>query len=97
MNKRLLLTLIVIILGICNLFAQTVQITKSGEKYRTNNCRYLSKSSFSIDLLDAKARGYSSCSVCRPSSEVESINSGSSKLEPLKTQSQTKTQTQIVQ
>ena len=45
---------------------QTVYITKTGKKYHTSSCRYLSKSKIPISLKDAKANGYTPCSVCRP-------------------------------
>lgn len=44
----------------------TVHITKTGEKYHSSGCQYLSKSDISISLDDAKARGYSACSKCNP-------------------------------
>jgi competence protein ComEC len=44
----------------------TVYITKTGEKYHTSGCRYLSSSKIPISLKDAKARGYGPCSVCKP-------------------------------
>ncbi|MGE5551536.1 MAG: thermonuclease family protein [Bacteroidota bacterium] len=43
-----------------------VYITKTGAKYHRAGCRYLSKSSIAISLKDAKARGYTPCSVCSP-------------------------------
>lgn len=48
------------------LHAQTVYITKTGEKYHVNDCRYLSHSKFSIELSDALNQGYEACKVCRP-------------------------------
>jgi hypothetical protein len=45
---------------------QTVYITKTGKKYHTATCRYLSKSKIPISLRDAKANGYTACSVCKP-------------------------------
>jgi hypothetical protein len=45
---------------------QTVYITKTGKKYHTASCRYLSKSKIPISLKDAKANGYTPCSVCKP-------------------------------
>lgn len=42
----------------------TVYITKTGSKYHRLGCRYLSKGSIPISLEDAKARGYTPCSVC---------------------------------
>lgn len=43
----------------------TVYITKTGAKYHTLGCRYLSKSCFSILLDNAKKR-YTPCSICNP-------------------------------
>jgi len=45
---------------------QTVYITKTGKKYHTASCRYLSKSKITISLKDAKSNGYTPCSVCKP-------------------------------
>lgn len=47
--------------------AQTVYITKSGEKYHRESCQYLRKSKIATTLADAKVRGYIPCSVCKPS------------------------------
>jgi hypothetical protein len=45
---------------------QTVYITKSGKKYHRDTCRYLSRSKIPTTLKDAKANGYTACSICRP-------------------------------
>jgi hypothetical protein len=45
---------------------QTVYITKTGKKYHTAMCRSLSKSKIPMSLKDAKAKGYTACSVCKP-------------------------------
>ena len=45
---------------------RTVYITGTGKKYHSAGCRYLKKSSTPISLKDAKARGYTPCSVCNP-------------------------------
>ena len=42
-----------------------VYVTKTGEKYHSAGCRYLSKSSIAMRLGDAVKR-YSPCSVCSP-------------------------------
>lgn len=42
-----------------------VYITKSGKKYHTAGCRYLSKSGIKISLSEAK-KNYQPCSVCNP-------------------------------
>jgi hypothetical protein len=51
--------------------AQTVYITQFGKKYHTSNCSYLSSSKISIDLSEAKAKGYTPCSRCKPDSKVD--------------------------
>jgi len=43
-----------------------VYITKTGKKYHTSDCRYLSKSKISITLKEALEKGYTPCSVCDP-------------------------------
>jgi hypothetical protein len=43
-----------------------VYITKTGEKYHSDGCRYLSKSQIEINLDDAISKGYSPCSKCSP-------------------------------
>ena len=44
----------------------TVYITRTGTKYHRTGCRYLSRSRIPIKLSDAKRRGYTPCSVCKP-------------------------------
>lgn len=44
----------------------TVYITKTGEKYHVDGCRYLKSSKIAISLTDAKGKGYGPCSVCNP-------------------------------
>lgn len=43
-----------------------VYITKTGMKYHRAGCRFLKNSKIEISLKDAKARGYTPCSVCDP-------------------------------
>jgi len=45
-----------------------VYITKTGKKYHSENCRYLSKSKIPISLKEAVEKGYAPCSVCGPPS-----------------------------
>ncbi|WP_178988651.1 hypothetical protein [Winogradskyella schleiferi] len=52
-----------------NVMSQTVYSTKTGEKYHTENCRYLKYSKKAIDLNKAKALGYAACKVCKPTME----------------------------
>jgi hypothetical protein len=44
----------------------TVYITKTGKKYHSSGCRYLSKSCIESDLNSAVASGLEPCSVCNP-------------------------------
>lgn len=44
----------------------TVYITKTGEKYHRDGCRYLKKNQIAIDKNAAVAQGYTPCSVCNP-------------------------------
>ncbi|BCS85433.1 hypothetical protein prwr041_13260 [Prevotella herbatica] len=50
--------------------AQTVYITKTGSKYHSDGCRYLSRSCIPINLSEAKFEGYDPCSVCDPPTYV---------------------------
>jgi hypothetical protein len=43
----------------------TVYITKTGEKYHRDGCRYLSRSRIPIPLKEA-AKRFEPCKVCRP-------------------------------
>jgi len=51
--------------------AQTVYITQTGKKYHSYSCSYLSSSKTSIDLSEAKAKGFTACSRCKPDSNVD--------------------------
>lgn len=53
--------------------AQTVYITKTGAKYHKESCRYLKYSSIAITLTKAQQQGYTACSVCKPSSDTNTI------------------------
>jgi len=43
-----------------------VYITKTGEKYHRDGCRYLSESKIAITCAEAIRRGYTPCGVCKP-------------------------------
>jgi competence protein ComEC len=43
-----------------------VYITKSGGKYHTGSCSYLSKSKIETTLGEAVGKGYGPCSRCKP-------------------------------
>ena len=76
---RHLVIIVIIMLAAVNISAQTVYITKSGTKYHTSDCRYLSQSKIAVDLTEAVDRGYLPCSVCGP--QVKSkANSGGTKM-----------------
>lgn len=44
----------------------TVYGTETGAKYHAAGCRYLAKSTIPMTLSDAKSRGLTPCSVCKP-------------------------------
>jgi hypothetical protein len=46
---------------------EIVYITRKGNKYHRDSCRYLSKSKIAIVLDEAK-KYYKACSVCKPDS-----------------------------
>lgn len=77
-NMRLFKILLFLIFIGCvqTSLAQTVYITKTGEKYHTENCRYLKYSKKEIILEQAINLGYKACSICDPvssSGEIESL------------------------
>ena len=64
-----------------NVAAQTVYVTKSGEKYHTANCRYLKYSKKELKIKEAIDLGYVACKVCKPTSKKgKIINSTSNSL-----------------
>lgn len=76
---RHLIILCISLVAAVNISAQTVYITKSGTKYHTSECRYLSQSKIAIDLEEAVDRGFLPCSVCGPPSK-SMVKSGGNKL-----------------
>lgn len=46
--------------------AIAVYVTEHGEKYHRAECQFLKKSRIPIDLNDARAKGYTPCSICKP-------------------------------
>jgi len=44
----------------------TVYITRTGEKYHRDGCRYLRQSRIPTTLREAVRNGYDPCSVCKP-------------------------------
>lgn len=65
-----LLFLLLFVLTAHSVHAQTVYITKTGEKYHREDCSYLRRSSISIGLAEARARGYEPCKVCKPETQT---------------------------
>lgn len=46
----------------------TVYITRTGSKYHTSTCSYLSQSKIAVSLQEAVNGGYTRCSRCKPPS-----------------------------
>ncbi|MBG6235853.1 hypothetical protein IWX76_002434 [Pedobacter sp. CAN_A7] len=44
----------------------TVYTTKTGNKYHTGTCRYLSRSKIETTKKAAISGGYGACSICKP-------------------------------
>lgn len=63
---------------ISSVSGQTVFKTPSGEKYHTATCRYVKNVSESMSVEQAKKRGLSACSQCKPSSGTSSSKSNGS-------------------
>jgi len=79
MKQRAIIIWTLLLLAFSNLSSQTVYITKTGEKYHTGSCRYLSHSKYSIDLNDALDQGYSACKVCKPTQSIVQTKKSESK------------------
>ena len=63
------LILFLFLFSTCNLFepySGPYYITETGSRYHREGCRYLWNSKIEISLEEAKARGYTACSVCDP-------------------------------
>ncbi|UOB19349.1 hypothetical protein [Abyssalbus ytuae] len=72
MNKSRIIIISLIFIGfISGLTAQTVYITKTGEKYHTATCRYLKYSKIEIELEKALELGYEPCLVCKPAQNTK--------------------------
>jgi len=53
--------------------AQTVYVTEGGKKYHMKNCSVVSTGKKGLELNDAKKKGYSACSVCKPDEKKEGV------------------------
>ncbi len=62
---------ILLLIAICS-FSQTVYVTNTESKYHMNDCRYLSKSKIAMKMDDV-IKGYTACSVCKPSAASPSV------------------------
>lgn len=65
LKMKTLQILVLLLFSIVAVEAQTVYITKTGSKYHTGTCRYLSRSKIPISL-EAAMKRYGPCSVCKP-------------------------------
>ena len=59
------LNLFFLFLFITNGIAQKYYVTKTGNKYHLQNCRYLKHSKKEITLEKAKNLGYLFCNICK--------------------------------
>ena len=77
-QKSLNLLMLFIISSFISVTAQTVYVTKTGEKYHTESCRYLKYSKIAIDLAKAQQQDYTPCKVCKPATVVKKKTSTAS-------------------
>ena len=71
MTAKITVMMLLFVAGITvHLTAQTVYITKTGERYHKEDCRYLHSSKIKTTLSDAKTSGYTPCKVCKPTTKV---------------------------
>ena len=68
--KKTSILFLAFILTTVSVIAQTVYVTRTGSKYHSEGCRYLSRSQIAISLSDALSQGYDACSVCDPPTSV---------------------------
>ena len=45
---------------------ETVYITRTGNRYHRDGCRFLSQNKINTTVKEAQANGYAPCKVCRP-------------------------------
>ena len=64
--------ILLVLLFSLSVYSQTVYITRTGQKYHDDGCRYLSRSKIETTLAEAKNSGYTACSVCSPPTSVTS-------------------------
>ncbi len=65
------ISLIVFLLSISKISAQTVFITETGKKYHSKNCSLAKKEGKAISLVEAKKQGYTPCTACGADKIVE--------------------------
>jgi hypothetical protein len=82
-SKLLLLLFFIVVSGTADVHAQKVYVTRTGEKYHRSSCHYLKYSSVEIELRDAKKKGYTRCSVCKPVVVAKDSTVSSQQLKPV--------------
>jgi hypothetical protein len=65
---------------------QNVYVTKTGDKYHKDGCRYLAKSKISIEFETAVKNGYSACSICKPQARATKIQNVQGQTIPAKSE-----------
>lgn len=50
--------------------AQTIYVTESGKKFHKKNCTVVKEGKKGLELAEAKKKGYTACSVCKPDQPV---------------------------
>jgi hypothetical protein len=74
MKKKRVLILSIVLVSLISIVGYAangndiVYITKTGEKYHTARCMFVSKSKIAISLREAVSRGFTPCKRCKPPS-----------------------------
>ncbi|MBI3233501.1 MAG: hypothetical protein HYZ42_05580, partial [Bacteroidetes bacterium] len=66
----------------------TVYVTEGGKKYHSKNCTIVKTGKKSIELKDAKKKGYTACASCKAPKEAAAVpkeSAPASKKQPAKT------------
>jgi hypothetical protein len=65
-TKILILTLVLIIISLSGLQAQTVYVTDNGKKYHAKNCSLVKTGKKGLEMKEAIRQGYTACNICKP-------------------------------
>ena len=73
MKALQLMVLVCLMVYTCNVPAQNVYITKTGDKYHKSTCHYLKHSKKEITLAMAIESGLTPCTICKPKTDRHTL------------------------